>query len=149
MTVPAATIRVYNKLRDGGTHTAYELAEACFTDKRHVQNLLKLFRACGLAHRAGWIRPERPPGPTNRAFIARWAYGCREDAPKPARIANAVARRKRLERLKEQFGSEVANQILLSRKEGGTSVLKLEGEVVFRRGKPRGKYIRDKQGVQA
>lgn len=142
MTTAAAPQRICALLRTGVKLTAYEVAARCYCAKRHAQMLLLEMRECGLVHRHAWHRPAPGAGARNRRPIAIWAWGQGADAPKPAKDTANVIRRRRHTRLTEQFGLTMANRILKSRGQGGTSVLRLEGETAYQRGVPRGKYVR-------
>lgn len=137
MTQAAALTRIYNVLRTGAAHTAYELADECFCVRRHAQWCVTCLRDHGLAHISHWRR-QTGEGARGRPHTAVWAYGPGPDAERPQRLTSKQARTLRIRRLKAKYG-QLATAILRPRKSGGASVLMLGGEVVYRRGVPRGR----------
>jgi len=145
MSVTVYPQRICALYRLGGLHTAKQVSMLCHCTYRHAQYVIKKMHQCGLLHIAAWLKPEPGEGPRNRQPIAMYATGHKKDVAKPGKDNASVVRVRRLKRLKAQFGTDGANRILRSRREGGAHLLAIDGQIAFKRGKPRGKYLRNTQ----
>lgn len=137
-TADATLTRVLAWIDGHPLSTASEIAAACHIVVRHAQRLLRHGHTAGWLHYPAW---RKDTGPGGHLPARLWRLGPGQDAPRPERDSAITVRRRRKARLVDQFGRGLAHKILISRRSGGAAVLHLEGELVYRRGKPRGRRV--------
>jgi hypothetical protein len=137
MTYPAGLMRVFNYLRDVGPATCLELAEHCFVVPRHAQYCVTQLAELGLVHIGGWRR-QFGAGARFRRPLAVWHFGYGKTACRVVDNSAKSARDRRVKRLREEFGDEIASRILASRSNGGADRIVVDGRTLYERGKPRG-----------
>lgn len=118
--------------------TAAEVATACHVVVRHAQLLLRYCHAAGWVHYPAWRKSINQPG---HLPVRLWCLGLGRDADRPPPDTAVQVRQRRKARLQRQFGRSLAHKIMSSRRSGGAAVLCVDGEVVYRRGKPRGQRV--------
>lgn len=121
--------------------SAAEIAAACHVVPRHAQLLLRYCHTAGWVHYPAW---RKATGTRGHLPTRLWCVGPGTDAPRPERDSAVMVRLRRKARLQERFGRSLAHKILTSRRNGGAAVLHLEGELVYRRGEPRGRRVMER-----